>query len=155
MKTKRTPWMAACALIVYGAILIRVVVFKAIPTIRIGHLKFRVAGPHTGPANFVPFKTIAPQLSGRGNHWVDMVNLMGNILPFMPIGFLAALVFSSFSWWNALVLGVLTGLSFEVMEAVFRVGIFDVDDIMLNALGVVLGYGVFVIFRGGRKSGRA
>jgi glycopeptide antibiotics resistance protein len=149
MKAKRTRWLVACALTAYGALLIRFVVFKDIPVIRIGHLRFRFAGTHTGPGNFVPFKTIAPQLIGRGNHLIDMVNLFGNIIPFMPIGLLAALVVRSIScsWQKALVLGVVTGLSFEVMEVVFRVGIFDVDDVMLNAFGVMLGYGVFVLFK--------
>jgi glycopeptide antibiotics resistance protein len=139
--------VATCALIAYSAILIKFVVFKAIPTIHIGHLRFKFAHPHTGPGNFVPFKTIVPQLIGRENHLMDMVNLIGNIIPFMPIGLLAPLVFRSFSWQKALVLGVVTGLTFEVMEVVFRVGIFDIDDVILNGLGVMIGYGVFVIFR--------
>jgi glycopeptide antibiotics resistance protein len=153
MQAKPTRWLAACALTAYGAVLIRFVVFKAIPVIRIGHMRFRFAGTHTGPGNFVPFKTIVPELIGQGNHLIDMVNLFGNIIPFMPIGLLVPLVvrsssFScSFSWQKALVLGVATGLSFEVMEVVFRVGIFDVDDVMLNALGVMAGYGVFVMFK--------
>jgi glycopeptide antibiotics resistance protein len=147
MKTKRTQWLATCALIVYCAVLIKFVVFKAIPTIHIGHLRFRLAGPHTGPGNFVPFKTIGPQLIGRKNRLIDIVNLIGNIIPFMPIGLLAPLVFRSISWRRALVLGAVTGLTVEVMEAVFRVGIFDIDDVILNALGVMFGYGVFVMFR--------
>ena len=147
MKAKRTRWLAACALTAYGALLIRFVVFKAIPVIHIGHLRFRFAGTHTGPGNFVPFKSIVPQLMGRGNHLIDMVNLFGNIIPFMPIGLLAPLIVRSISWQKALVLGVVTGLTFEVMEVVFRVGIFDVDDVMLNAFGVMVGYGVFVIFK--------
>jgi glycopeptide antibiotics resistance protein len=122
------------------------VVFKAIPTIHIGHLRFKFAHPHTGPGNFVPFKTIVPELIGRENHLIDIVNLIGNIIPFMPIGLLAPLVFLSISWQKALVLGVVTGLTCEVMEVVFRVGIFDVDDIILNGLGVMIGYGVFVMF---------
>lgn len=76
-----------------------------------------------------------------------MVNLIGNIFPFMPIGLLAPLVFRSMSWQKALILGVVTGLTCELMEVIFRVGIFDVDDVMLNAFGVVLGYGVFVMFK--------
>jgi glycopeptide antibiotics resistance protein len=40
-----------------------------------------------------------------------------------------------------------TGLTFEVMEVVFRVGIFDIDDVILNAFGVVVGYGAFVMFK--------
>ena len=146
---KRTHWVATCAFILYSAILINFVVFKAIPTIHIGHLKFKFAHPHTGPGNFVPFKTIVPELTqliGRENDLIDMVNLIGNIIPFMPIGLLAPLVFRSISWQKALVLGVVTGLTCEVMEVVFRVGIFDVDDIILNGLGVMIGYGVFVMF---------
>lgn len=147
MKAKRTRWLAACALIAYSAILVRLVVFKAIPIVRIGHLRLRFAGPHTGPGNFVPFKTIVPQLIGEGNHLIDMVNLFGNIIPFMPIGLLTPFVFRSISGQKALILGVVTGLTFEVMEVVFRVGIFDVDDVILNAFGVILGYGLFVMFK--------
>jgi glycopeptide antibiotics resistance protein len=76
-----------------------------------------------------------------------MVNLFGNIIPFMPIGLLAPLVVRSILWQKALVLGVVTGLTFEVMEVVFRVGIFDIDDVMLNAFGVMVGYRVFVMFK--------
>ena len=147
MKAKRTHWLAACALIAYSAILIKFVVFKAIPTIRIGHLRLRFAGSHTGPGNFAPFKTIVAQLIARGNPLIAVVNLIGNIIPFMPIGLLAPLVFRSISWQKALVLGVLTGLTFEVMEVVFRVGIFDIDDVILNAFGVMVGYGAFVMFK--------
>jgi glycopeptide antibiotics resistance protein len=147
MKAKRTRWLAACALIAYSAILIKFVVFKAIPIVRIGRLRLRFAGPHTGPGNFVPFKTIVPQLIGEGNHLIDMVNLFGNIIPFMPIGLVTPFIFRSISGQKALVLGVVTGLTFEVMEVVFRVGIFDVDDVMLNAFGVILGYGLFVMFK--------
>jgi glycopeptide antibiotics resistance protein len=147
MKEKRTRWPAACALSAYGALLIRFVVFKATPVVRIGHLRLRFAGTHTGPGNFVPFKTIVPLIIGRGNHLIAMVNLFGNIIPFMPIGLLAPLVVRSISWQKALLLGVVTGLTFEVMELVFRVGIFDVDDVILNAFGVVVGYGVFVMLK--------
>jgi glycopeptide antibiotics resistance protein len=147
MKAARTRWLAALALAAYGALLIRFVVFKAIPVIRIGHLRFRFAGTHTGPGNFVPFKTIVPLLTGQGNQLIAMVNLFGNIIPFMPIGLLAPRIVRSFSWQKALVLGLATGLTFEGMEVVFRVGIFDIDDVILNAFGVMVGYGVFVMFK--------
>jgi glycopeptide antibiotics resistance protein len=151
MEANRRRWLAGCAFIAYSAVLIRFVVFKAIPTIHIGHMMFRFAGTHTGPGNFVPFRTIGPLLRGRGNHLIAVVNLLGNILPFMPIGLLALLVFRSMSWRKALVLGVVTGLTFEVMEVVFRVGIFDVDDLILNAFGVMAGYGAFALFKGQRR----
>src|SRR3974390_2812669 len=114
MKAKRTRWLATCALIVYSAILIKFVVFKAIPTIHIEHLRFRFAHPHTGPGNFVPFKTIVPELTqliGRENDLIDMVNLIGNIIPFMPIGLLAPLVFRSISRQKALLPGVVNSIT--------------------------------------------
>ncbi|QHS53215.1 VanZ family protein [Edaphobacter sp. 12200R-103] len=146
MNVKRTNWLAAILLTGYSALLIRFVVFKAVPTIAIGHMRIRFAGTHTGPSNLVPFKTIATQLAGRGNHLVAMVNLLGNIVLFLPLGFLAPLAFPIDTWRKAIVLGICSGLSCEVLEVVFRVGIFDVDDLLLNAFGVLLGFAVFALF---------
>jgi glycopeptide antibiotics resistance protein len=146
MNVKRKRWIAACALLAYSAILIKFVVFKAAPIIHIGHLRLKFNGPHTGPGNFTPFKTIFPLLSGRTNHLIAMVNLVGNIVPFMPVGFLAPVVYWSMTWQKSLVLAIAVGLAMEEMEVVFRVGIFDIDDIILNAFGVMIGYGVFAMF---------
>jgi hypothetical protein len=49
------------------------------------------------------------------------------------------------TWKKSLALGVVAGLSIEVMQSVLRVGIFDIDDVILNALGVVIGYSAFAI----------
>jgi glycopeptide antibiotics resistance protein len=146
MAKQRKPWIAACALTVYSVILIRFVVFKAAPIIHLGHVRLKFNSRHTGPGNFMPFKTIFPLLSGQTNHLIAMVSLFGNILPFMPVGFLAPFVNRSMTWQKSLVLAIAVGLAMESMEVVFRVGIFDVDDILLNACGVMLGYGIWVMF---------
>ena len=147
MKAERTRWLAACALTAYTAILIKFVVFKAIPVLRIGHLRLKFAHTHTGPANFKPLMTIVPELVGRGNHLIALVNLLGNILPFIPIGLLPPIIVRSVSWQKAFLLGVFTGVSFEMMEVVLSVGIFDVDDVLLNAFGVLVGYGSWVLLK--------
>ncbi len=145
MNDERKRWIAACVLLAYSAILINVVVFKALPIIHIGHLRFKFSGTHTGPGNFTPFKTIFPLLSGQTNHLIAMVNLVGNIVPFIPVGFLAAVVYGSMTWRKSLVLAIAVGLAMEGMEVAFRVGIFDVDDIILNALGIMIGYWIFAM----------
>jgi len=151
MDEKRKRWIAACAFIAYSALLIRIVVFKAIPIIHLGHLRLKFSGTHTGPGNFTPFKSIWPSLTGQTNHLIATVNLVGNIVPFMPVGFLAPLFYRRMTWQKSLILAIATGLAMETMEVVFRVGIFDVDDIILNALGVMMGYWVFAMFN--RESG--
>ncbi|MEZ2347471.1 VanZ family protein [Terriglobus sp. RCC_193] len=145
MKKRLFP---SVALVLWSALLIRFIVFKAIPTIQIGRMRYRFGGrTQTGPANLVPFKTILPQLRGHGHGLIAKVNLLGNILPFIPVGFLVPLIYRKMTWPKTVALAVGTGLLMEVLEVIFRVGIFDVDDILLNALGVCIGFGCFRIFR--------
>jgi len=140
-------WGLAIVLALWSALLIRFIVFKKIPMIQIGRVRYRFGGStHTGPANFVPFKTILPQLHGHGNGLIAKVNLLGNILPFVPVGILVPLVYRNMTWSKAILLAIGTGLLMEVLEVIFQVGIFDVDDILLNALGVLIGYGLYSAF---------
>jgi glycopeptide antibiotics resistance protein len=136
----------ACIFVAYCALLVKLMVFKDIPVIRIGHLMFNFGGGGTtGPANLVPLKTIVSYLLGEKGRVIDFVELAGNIVPLMPIGFIAPLVYRTMTWQKALVLAVATGFVIEGMQVVLRVGIFDIDDVILNALGVMIGYSLLVI----------
>ncbi|HET8713556.1 MAG TPA: VanZ family protein [Gemmatimonadales bacterium] len=133
-------------LIAYCAILIKVMVFKDIPTIRAGGLMLNFAGTNAGHGpNFVPFKTIVPYLLGWKGWIIAGINLAGNIALLVPIGLLVPFVSRNMTWQKALVLGLAAGLGIELTQTVLRVGIFDIDDVILNACGVVLGYRVFAI----------
>ena len=44
-----------------------------------------------------------------------------------------------------LLLGFLLSLGVEVVQLLTRVGTFDVDDVLLNTIGVALGYVVYLI----------
>lgn len=94
--------------------------------------------------NFVPFKTILPYLLGYKGFIIASVNLLGNIALLIPIGFLIPFIYSNITWKKSLILAITAGLSIEVMQVVLGVGIFDIDDIILNALGVMIGYWTFV-----------
>ena len=136
----------ACILLAYSAILIKVMVFKDVPTIRIGSLMLNFGGTDAGhPANFVPFKTILPYLLGEKGLIIAGINLVGNIALLVPIGFFAPFVYRNMTWRKSLALAVAAGLVIEGMQVVFRVGIFDIDDVILNGLGVMIGYWAFTI----------
>jgi len=142
----KKPGIATLVLVAYCAILIKVMVFKDIPTIRVGGLMLNFAGTNAGHApNFVPFTTIVPYLLGFKGWIIAGVNLVGNIALLIPIGLLVPFVNQNMTWKKSLVLGVVAGLSIEVMQTVLRVGIFDIDDVILNALGVLIGYFAFTI----------
>jgi glycopeptide antibiotics resistance protein len=131
-------------LIAYSAILIRLLVFK-IDHLEIGPLRFRFP-PAEGQPNFLPFATILSYLRGEHVGSMAILNLAGNIALLVPIGFLVPFVYRKLPWQKSLALAVAIGFTIEEMEVLFRVGIFDVDDVILNALGVMIGYWAFTRF---------
>ena len=135
--------ISAFILIAYSAFLINLLVFK-IYQLKISLLRFKFP-PDAGQANFLPFKTILPYLLGEPAWLIAIINLGGNIALLVPIGFLVPFVYRKMTWQKSLALAVAIGLAIEGMQVVFRVGIFDIDDVILNALGVMTGYWVFTI----------
>jgi len=115
--------------VAYTALLLKLIVFKYPP----GHVTF-------GEANLIPFKTILTYLSGHPTWIVARNNLVGNIVLFVPLGVLLALIpkrpLKSIAV-IAVSLGI--GVAMEVTQAVLHKGVFDIDDIILNALGVAVG----------------
>lgn len=125
--------------LIYFALLFKVLVFKDLPTIHLGRLRFEFGGTHDGPYNFIPFTTIWRYLSS-GNGLLTFLNVLGNIVLLIPVGFLLPLAFQNFKWLHAVLAALFTGFCFELTQVVLRVGIFDVDDIILNGFGVMMGY---------------
>ncbi len=75
-----------------------------------------------------------------------LLNIFGNILCFVPFGFFMPMVFKRLK--NGIVITIMTflfSLSVEIIQLVFKIGSFDVDDILLNTLGGIIGYiGYFI-----------
>jgi len=142
-------------LIVYSAVLIKVMVLKELPLIRIGSLMINFGGTHEGPPNLLPFKTILPYLLGEKGLMIAFINLAGNIVLLVPIGFLVPFIYRSMTWKKSLALAFAAGLTIEGMQVLLHVGIFDIDDVILNGLGVMIGYWVFVVLAKRRASIKA
>lgn len=63
-----------------------------------------------------------------------------NILMTVPLGMLLPLCWDGFhSWKNALMAGVLTALTIEILQ-LFCYRATDIDDVIFNTLGTMLGY---------------
>lgn len=77
----------------------------------------------------------------------DWRNLILNILMFVPFGFMLPLVFQSFRiFWKTYLAGFLFTLLIEVSQILFQRGVFELDDIMNNLLGAIIGYGFYRLF---------
>lgn len=93
--------------------------------------------------NLVPFKEIKRFITYRhvvGNYSF-LLNIVGNIAGFMPFGFFLPVISRrSRHWYNTVLLSFLFSLCIESVQLVFKVGSFDVDDMILNTVGGTLGY---------------
>lgn len=87
--------------------------------------------------DFHPFWSYEAIQSGRTELLAE--NIM-NVLVFIPVGLLIGMGFSRWSWWKALGLGCLISISIEVLQFIFKRGFCEVDDVMHNTLGCMIGY---------------
>jgi glycopeptide antibiotics resistance protein len=134
-------------LLAYSAILIKMLVLKDVPMIRMGPIMLNFGGTQVGDPNYVPFKTILPYLLGDNGFLIGALNIGGNIGFLIPIGFLLPFVFARIDWKRSLVVAVLSGMSIELTQVFLNIGIFDIDDVILNGLGVMVGYWLFLLFQ--------
>ena len=82
-------------------------------------------------------------------HRAVLINIVGNVVAFMPFGFILPEVWDQLNHWSTITLmGFLFSLCVELIQLVGRVGSFDVDDLLLNTVGALIGYFAFVIAKG-------
>lgn len=78
--------------------------------------------------------------------WIAFYNLAGNVIGFIPFGFILPVMHRGMKhFWLVLMLGFGLSLLVETLQLVLKVGCFDVDDLLLNTLGAVIGYLLFAI----------
>ncbi|MCD8012348.1 MAG: VanZ family protein [Lachnospiraceae bacterium] len=98
--------------------------------------------------NIYPFREIWRYIRYRdvlGTRAV-LINLAGNVIGFLPFGALVPLMFrGARKLWRTALLSFEISALVEVTQLIFHVGCFDVDDMILNTLGGVLGYLMFAV----------
>ena len=96
--------------------------------------------------NLVPFKEIMRFYTYRELVGIQafLLNLFGNVLAFIPFGVMVPIVSrKNRRFFRVLGLTFLLSLFIECIQLIFKVGSFDVDDLILNTVGGIIGYIVF------------
>jgi len=98
--------------------------------------------------NLIPFREIVRFIKYR--EYIDffsvVVNLLGNVIAFMPFGALIRWVVDrKIRWFQATAYTFLFSLCVELLQLAAKVGVFDVDDLILNTLGGLLGFFVYYL----------
>jgi len=96
--------------------------------------------------NTKPFTTIRLFYNSRRmNSEYKKYNLLGNFAGFIPLGLLLPFIFPRLrNLYKILVAGFILSLFFESMQLIFNLGVFDVDDLILNTVGALAGYIIFI-----------
>lgn len=93
--------------------------------------------------NLIPFQEIRRfwvyrEIVGRK---AAFLNIGGNILGFCPFGFMLPILSRRYRRMRKTVrMGFFLSLFVECMQLILHVGSFDVDDIILNTLGTLIGF---------------
>ncbi|WP_457315887.1 VanZ family protein [Sinomonas sp. RB5] len=95
--------------------------------------------------NLIPFASIAEFLSSHssGTVRVAFANIAGNILIFIPLGFYVSWLRQRAAAWTTMLTVALVSAAVEVIQGVFAVGASDVDDVILNCVGGMIGVFTF------------
>lgn len=93
-----------------------------------------------GESNFVPFKEIFRYSFGSHKF---IRNVLGNIILFIPFGFLSSYLLKN---RHLSVVTILTLIASGTIETVqYYIGrVFDIDDIILNLIGGIVGFLIFI-----------
>ncbi|MBR5066209.1 MAG: VanZ family protein [Lachnospiraceae bacterium] len=101
--------------------------------------------------NLVPFKTISLYIKwifdgNRYNNYIPLTNLGVNLILLFPMGFFLPNLFGllrnfiGYLSTNILILALI-----ETIQLITRRGSFDVDDFILNIIGAIIGYLVWLL----------
>lgn len=106
---------------------------------------FRVAC-ETMKYDFQPFWSYKAIQEGREDLLAE--NIM-NVVVFVPVGLLFGIAFKQMTWWKALMIGCSISVTIESLQFFFLRGFSEVDDVMHNTVGCLIGFGVYAIGRYG------
>lgn len=99
--------------------------------------------------NLIPFRTIVSYLIQFDSFSIFMFtdNFFGNICAFIPLGLLTPLLFQTYRKYKKLIgLSLTLSMMVEISQFTTRLGSLDIDDVLLNTLGGVVGWGIWRIF---------
>jgi glycopeptide antibiotics resistance protein len=89
--------------------------------------------------NLVPLRSVIIDWKTGGRQWI--VNFLGNIVAFIPIGMIPPLVRPRHARaWHAALLSLSLSALIEVVQYWSGRRVADVDDLILNTAGGILGY---------------
>lgn len=152
-RQKRADWRREVELLLVYICLIVVARFTFFP--------FGKVDGHIQPLLFIAAKVWPPRvnltpliyLADYPTYREVLLNLVGNVAMFVPVGFIWPAVLRQLdSHAKVIAAGVGFSLCIELLQLPFFDRVSDVDDLLLNSAGFLLGYGVYLLMKRRKKA---
>lgn len=139
---RANPWREA-ALLLLVLLLAALASQTVLPLLGLGRDGRTITQNPSHETNLIPLRVFATtwQEITAWRTEALLINLLGNIVLFMPIGFCLPLLWQ-FSAGRTVLTGLGCSLFIELCQ-LFLPRATDVDDLLLNTAGVLLGYGLY------------
>lgn len=92
--------------------------------------------------NLIPFKSII-EIFNNSSTYSIIINILGNLLVFMPLEYFIIELFKVNKLLINFVLSFTIILLLELAQFIFKVGVFDIDDLILCTFGMMMFYIVY------------
>jgi glycopeptide antibiotics resistance protein len=137
MKPPYIQWLWRCTAILYLSILLYIVFFarRRRGKILFQHSEWNIK-PVKGKWWYIQsWATLHPQIK-----YGFIENLVGNIILFVPFSFFLFFLFQLQKFRNNILLSCLVSICIELVQFITGKGVADIDDVLLNTLGAVVGF---------------
>ena len=127
----------------FSHIFARVVLFAILGFYMSYVVYLTLSGREAGSAEVVNLKLFSTLIRDDG------LSVFGveNILLFIPFGILVPLIFEKMrKFYKVTILGFSMSLIIEIVQLITKRGHFELDDILLNTLGTIIGYLIYSFF---------
>ena len=97
--------------------------------------------------NLIPFHTLATYLDNLGS-WFWIRNALGNLGLLLPLGLLGPIALPALDrWWRIALLALLVSTAIELIQLAIPDRSADIDDVIVNVAGALLGYAILNVTR--------
>ena len=99
---------------------------------------------HQSHINLMPFWSYTAIMNGKEEL---IKQIIMNVLAFVPIGASLALGLKKAVWWQVVLAGCMVSVCVELLQFFYKKGLCEIDDVIHNSIGCLLGYVIFSLVR--------
>ena len=148
LKTKKLDWKRELQLLLVYICIVVVVRFTFFPFLKVNGkiqpLIFDFVKMFDFRMNLIPFVNLLDYEIKREM----LINIIGNTTMFMPLGVVWPIVYKELNTHKKVIAaGVGLSLIIEILQLLFYDRVTDIDDLILNSLGFVAGYVIYLFVK--------